>query len=288
MVLKSVLFGLLAGSGWGVADFAAAVVSRKVGVLSTVFGLHFVAVVVASLYLPFVQGMGDISLDRWGLLVGLGLLGLIIYLGWYRALQLGPIALIAPIHTGYAVVTVLLAVIFLGERLSGGQTLGTVAAICGIVFASVNSRGLRSSEGLISMGVLLGIGSTVGFGLFEFSIGVLSRELGWFLIIYLNRLLTLAYLTPAVVSRRERPWQHLTLPLAAAVVLMGISETGALMAFSRGSEVGVLSIVSAASTWYPAVPIIGGIFIFQERLAPSQWAGLAVAISGLLILALSA
>ena len=288
MVLKSVLFGLLAGSGWGVADFAAAVVSRKIGVLSTVFGLHLVAVAVASLYLPFAGGMDEISLDRWGLLVGLGMLGLIIYLGWYRALQLGPVALIGPIHTGYAVVTVLLAVIILGERLSVGQTLGTVAAICGIIFASVNPRGLRSGEGLISQGVLLGIASTFGFGLFEFSIGVLSREIGWFMIIYLNRLLTLAYLTPAVVSRHEWPWKHLTLPLAAAVVLMGISETGALMAFSRGSEVGVLSIVSAASTWYPTVPIIGGIFVFQERLAPSQWVGLAVAISGLLILALSA
>ena len=287
MILKSVLFGLLTGTGWGVADFAAAVVSRKIGVLSTVFGLHFVAVAVSSLYLPFAGGMGEISGDRWGLLVGLGLLGLIIYLGWYRALQLGPVALVAPIHTGYAMVTVLLAVIILGERLSAGQVLGVVAAICGIVFASLNPRGLRSSDGLIGMGVLLGAASTVGFGLFEYSIGVLSREIGWFMVIYLNRLFTLAYLTPVVVSRREWPWKQLTVPLAAGVVLIGLSETGALMAFSRGSEVGILSIVSAASTWYPTLPIIGGIIVFKERLAPSQWAGLAVAISGLLILALS-
>ena len=287
MILKSVFFGLLAGSGWGVADFAAALVSRKIGVLSAVFGLHLVAVAVASLYLPFSGGMGEISMDRWGLLLGLAVLGLVIYVGYYRALQFGPVALITPIHTGYAMVTVLLAVVILGERLSGGQTVGTVAAICGIVVASMNPGGLRSSEGLISKGVFIGILSTFGFGLFEYSIGVLSREIGWFMVIYLNRLFTLAYLAPAVVSRRERPWKRLTVPLAAGVVLIGITETGALMAFSRGSEIGVLSIVSAASTWYPAVPIIGGIIVLNERLAPSQWAGLAVAISGLLILALS-
>ena len=93
----------------------------------------------------------------------------------------------------------------------------------------------------------------------------------------------------ALRSGRDSSMRHAIDAVSAgeASAVISAGNTGALMAFSRGSEVGVLSIVSAASTWSPAVPIIGGIFVFNERLTSSQSAGLAVAISGLLILALS-
>ena len=99
-------------------------------------------------------------------------------------------------------------------------------------------------------------------------------------------MLTLVILVPVLAVRRSWPWQRLTLPLALGVLAVGVLETASLLAFARGSEVGVISIVAAASTVYPLVPILGGVFIFHERLAPTQIGGLAVVIVGLLLLAL--
>ena len=84
-----------------------------------------------------------------------------------------------------------------------------------------------------------------------------------------------------------RPWQQLTVPLALGVGAVGVLETASLLAFARGAEIGVISIVAAASTVYPVVPILGGVFIFRERLTPTQMTGLVVVVAGLVMLALA-
>ena len=58
-----------------------------------------------------------------------------------------------------------------------------------------------------------------------------------------------------------------------------------LFAFSRGAEIGLISIVGAASTVYPIIPILGGFYLYRERLAPNQLVGLLVIVVGLVGLA---
>ena len=40
LVLQSVIFGVIAAVCWGIADFLAAVISKRLGILGTVFGVH--------------------------------------------------------------------------------------------------------------------------------------------------------------------------------------------------------------------------------------------------------
>ena len=214
------------------------------------------------------------------------MLGTLLYVAFYRALQLGPIAIVTPVVSTYAVIVILLSVAIVGERLSGGQVLAIAATIGGVVLASINVGEIRSGR-MLSRGVLIALAATVFIGVWIYSIGVISREVGWFLPIYVNRLLTLAILVPVSTVRRSWPWQQLTVPLALGVLAVGVLETASLMAFARGAEVGVISIVAAASTVYPLVPILGGVFIFHERLSPTQIAGLVVVVVGLVMLALA-
>ena len=213
-------------------------------------------------------------------------LGFITYLGFYKALQIGPVALVSPIVAAYAVVVIILAVVFLGERLSSVQAVGATASIVGVVFASLNLQGLTRLKGIIGKGVLYGLGAMVGIGVWQYFIGVLSRDMGWFLPIYINRLIILAMLALVTGASKTWPWQRLSIPIVAGIVIVGLAETGGLFAFSRGAEIGVISIVAATSTIYPVIPILGGLIIFQERLEVSQIAGLVVALVGLLVLGL--
>ena len=286
-VLQSVIFGVIAAVGWGIADFLAAVISKRLGTLWTVFGVHIASVAATTIYLVFALDATLPSLGQWAALVGISLLAFFTYLAFYKSLQLGPVAVITPIVSMYAVVVILLAVIFVGERLGMAQTIGAIGTIVGIVVASTNPRALRRKEALIGAGVLFGILATLGLGLWQFAIGVLSREIGWFLPIYISRVLTLAYLTPIVVARRSWPWRRASSRLILGVIVVGIVETGGLFAFARGSEVGIISIVAAASIMYPVIPVLGGLVVFKERLSLTQWSGLLIALVGLLVLTLS-
>ena len=212
---------------------------------------------------------------------------MVIYITFYKALQLGPVAIISPVVSAYAVVVILLAVLFLGERLSSVQVLAAAASVAGIMLASINPGALTRPREIISLGVVLGIVAMLCIGVWQFWISVLSREIGWFLPVYLGRVMTLALFVPLVAARKEWPWQRLTVPLVAGVAVIGLTETAGLFAFARGAEVGVISIVAAASITYPVIPMLGGLFILKEELRFTQFVGLAIALAGLFLLAVS-
>ena len=286
MVLESVFFGLLSALGLGFADLAGAAVVRRFGVLRTALVAHLFSTALITIYLLLAWDLGVLSALHWAQLAGVSALGTLVYVAFYRALQLGPIVIVSPVVATYAVIVILLSVVVVGERLSAGQILAMTATIGGVVLASIDVGEIRSGR-ILSRGVLIALAATVGIGVWIYSIGVISKEVGWFLPIYVNRLLTLAMLAPISAIRRAWPWQRLTVPLALGVGAVGVLETASLLAFARGAEVGVISIVAAASTVYPVVPILGGVFIFRERLAPTQMGGLAVVVVGLVMLALA-
>ena len=214
-------------------------------------------------------------------------MSVLILLVFYRALQIGPLSIVSPVISAYAVITIPLAVIFVGERLSSGQSIGIVATIGGVALASLDLREFRSGNRLIGTGVLLGLIASVGLGVMVYAVGAVSQDLGWFIPAYALNVMTFGMLAPAGLLRRELPWQNLTRLLAGGILLMGTIDTVAFFAFTRGSEVGIISIVAAAAAAHPIVPVVVGIVILRERLAINQAVGLAFLIAGVLVLALS-
>ena len=288
MVIESLAFGLLAALGWGASDFAAALITRRIGGLPTVFWVHVGSVVLSTAYLPFAGDIGSISATQWTEMAGISVLAFGTYIFFYRALQIGPIAIVTPIIGANAVVVILLAVALTGERLSGLQLAAMPAVIGGVALVSVDLRNLRSSRELVGQGVLFGIVAMVCLGSWQYLVGLASRELGWFLPVYLTRIMTLTLVAPALVVTRRAPWRSLGPKLLAGAVFVAALETLGLFAFARGAEVGVISIVAASATIYPVLPMLGGLLLFRERIAPNQWVGLAAAMGGLVLLAASA
>lgn len=154
-----------------------------------------------------------------------------------------------------------------------------------MVLLSVDVQSLKSGQNILGLGIVLALFASVTVGVWQYSIGVLSRDLGWFLPLYVSRLFLLTMLVPLAAWRRTWPWQGMTWPVGATVVVVAVLESGALFAFSRGAEIGLISIVGAASTVYPIIPILGGFYLYRERLAPNQLVGLLVIVVGLFGLA---
>ncbi len=287
MVTDSVVFGLIAALMWGFAVLVTVDASRKTGNFQVLFWANFASVVMAAIYLVAASSLSQVSLEQWGVLIVVSVLGVGGYFVYYNALREGPVSVVSPIFSGHSAIAILMAVSLAGERLTAGQSLGVTAAIGGILLSSVDLRRLNTGQGMIGRGAIWAIIAVMLIGPFIYGFGRLSQEIGWFPPIFLWRLLTLCLLVPVPLVRRQLPWRGLTPRLMAALLLIGILETVGLFAFSRGAEIGLISIVTAASATYPMVPILGGVLIYRERLAPNQTIGVISVLGGLLLLSVA-
>ena len=283
----SVLYGVVAAIGWGVADFVAAAASKRIGVLRTATGVHISSSVAVAGYFIIVFEPGLLSWAHWATLVGVSVLAVLVYLCFYRALREGPVAVVSPIVSLLRDCGDCTCDGVLGRALSGWQALGAMCSIGGVALASFDPRRRLSGGRIIGLGVGLAVVTMLSIGLLSYVIGLLSRELGWFLPVYISRTMTLGLFIPLSVALRQWTLRGLTIPLALGVAVAGIVEMGGMFAYARGTEIGVISIVAAASIAYPLIPMLGGIVVFGERLAWSQWMGLGIALSGLFVLAIA-
>ena len=122
------------------------------------------------------------------------------YGGFYKALELGPIAIVSPIASSNGAMVVVLAVMVLGESLTAVQALGCAGA-------RVHRPGGGGAEGRAAAGrasgMRLALVATVAFGRYLFALATLTDDLGWLVPILLTRAVAVALLA-AFFARRPR------------------------------------------------------------------------------------
>ena len=281
------IFGLTAALGWGVADFGAAVVARRVGsmttvVISQVGGILTLLVLVAVLRPAWSTPPGVIAGMAANGVVAAGA-----YLLLYRGLELGPVALVSPVVAAYAVITIALAVAFLGESLPGIVAIGAFTTVVGVVLTSTDLRKLGRPSPTGRSGLRYAIASMALFGVATFLLGRYAKEVGWLPALTLSRAFSMASLVGVamfVAGARPTRGDGPVIPAVAGAALVGVIDVLGGAAYARGTELGYVSIVSAASATFPLIPVVGGILLLRERPAASQLAGVTLVVGGLLLL----
>jgi drug/metabolite transporter (DMT)-like permease len=287
------VFALCAAVAWGAGDFLGAVSTRRAGLLGTMCAGQAVACLALGLLaltpVPAARpGPGDLVT-----LAVSGVLGVVSYAGFYRALQLGPVSLVSPVFSAYAVVAVILAVVFGGERLTLLGLAGVALTIGGVVLVSAvgppdaqqdpqpAGRGRRD-------GVPYAMVAMVSWGVTIYLLGRTSEDLGWFLPVALSRVVTFTIIlavTAAVFLRRPA-----ARPRPGTLLLPGIAgflDVLAFIAYTRATTAGSVAVTAAASACFPLIVIAGGVVVFHERLRGRQILGTGMTLAGLLVLGLS-
>jgi drug/metabolite transporter (DMT)-like permease len=279
-----VAFGLLAALLWGLADVTAAIASRQTGSFRVALGLHAIAVVALGAIAAATGAIDDVPPATALALVWLGALGALSYATFYKALEIGPISIASPVISAYAAVSLVLAVIVLGETLDGGQVAAVVVVMLGVVLASSDLAQLTGVARRQLAGILLAIVTAVVIGAFVFGNAYTATEHGWLMPIFLSRGFATLFLLAASVrgaawrlTGRSPRWLVLVLALA-------VLDTGGFVAFNVGAERAETSIVSVASAPYAVIPIVVGVMLFRERPTPVQWGGVAAVIGGVVLL----
>jgi uncharacterized membrane protein len=285
-----VIYGLAAALGWGLADFGGAVSGRRIGSLPAVVIGQLLS---ASFMVVLVVATGQ-DVSRVGTFVGPlvlnGIFTAIAYSTHYRALELGPVAVVSPIGASFAVVGIALAMLLRDERPGGLALLGAALTVAGVALVSTDLRALRAGMRGHAPGVPWAVVSALGFGVAAFILGTAAQELGWILGLGASRVAQVIAYVPLVVVRRRAFTRLPSLPgVATGVVIAlfaGAADLLGVTTFSAGAEAGLLSIVLAASAVFPAVAVGLSIAFLHERLVPNQWAGAGLVVIGLLLLSL--
>src|SRR5262245_12415386 len=139
-----IALGLTAALAWGLADYFAAIASRRIGALRVVLGFHLVATGLLAVAL-FASGGGlsQVSPGDFGWFVLIGALGALSYVAFYQALAIGPISIVSPVVSAYAAVTVLCAVVISGERLSRSEVAAVLVVMLGVLLAASDLAQIR-------------------------------------------------------------------------------------------------------------------------------------------------
>ena len=282
-----ILLGLTAALSWGLADYFAALASRRTGSFRVVLGFHLAAMVLlTALLVATGEGLSDVSGADLAWFAFLGVLGGVSYLAFYQALAIGPISIVSPIVSAYAAVTVVCAVVIGGERLAGGETAAIVVVILGVLLASSDLAQMRHLERVALLGILLALATAVVIGAFVYGVAYFSAEYGWLVPIFLARGFSTLFLV--LVSLRGGEWrfEDRSPRLLATIVGIAVVDTLGYVAFNFGVRHEDTSVVATAAAPYAVVPIVAGVMLLHERPRATQWAGIGLVIAGLVLLGL--
>ena len=287
------IYGLAAALGWGLSDLWAAISSRRIGSGRTLV----IAQVTSGIAISAIVLVAQPDMDRippvapW--LLASAVLMSAAFAMLYRGLQLGPIAVVTPVLATYAVIPVLLSVVLLDESLDALSTFGAAVTIGGAVLTCTDVRTLKEGVRTRFPGLPWAIGATVMAGVATYVLGWAAQDAGFLPSLWLSRLATVGIVVGAAlflwVRRRFRgdvP-ANLTPSLVSLAAAIGLVEIAGGIAYSRGAEVGLISIVTAASATYPLIPVVGSVGLLKERPSPLQYVGLIFVVAGLATLGLA-
>jgi drug/metabolite transporter (DMT)-like permease len=286
----ALIWALSAALGFGIADLCAREASQGESSLKTLLYLYIIGIPAAAMLLVFNEAGRRHDYISWMGLAGAAA-GLIIALGTiclYRALVIGPLLIVAPIASSFAVVTFVLSLLS-GERPTPLQMIGLMVTLGGVILATLSSGPGRDADGrpvtrgpsrLVSAGVMLAIGTALlhglGFWLLRYIVPVLGSQAT----VLVMRVSTLPFLILFFMASRI-PLRLKSASSLKWLIPVGVLDTAASWFYNLAVDTGLTSIVSVITSLYSVVTVVLGYLLWQERITRIQQVGVLITMAGI-------
>ncbi len=209
---------------------------------------------------------------------GLSCVGNVAY---YHALNVGGKAsTVVPLTALYPLVTIVLAVIFLRERLNPVQLVGIALSLVSIYLFNVGSAAGVVNAWLIY--ALIPIGLWGISGLFQkISTNDISGELStlWFLAAFVPVGLLLLLLQPLAGPVAVKTW----LLVSGLGLFFSLGNLALLAAFANHGKASILAPICGL---YPLVSVPIAVFFLGEKISPRETVGIVLALFAVVALAM--
>ncbi|NBV74177.1 MAG: DMT family transporter [Actinobacteria bacterium] len=243
--------------------------------------------VLSSLFYGFSVLVDDVSLDArallWGMVAGIGgITGVVVF---YAALSRGAMTVAAPV-TGVVSAVIPVAIgLLLGERPGAPAVIGAVLAVLAVslIGGLVGVPHGRVTAAALALPVIAGS----AFGLWFVALERSGDDSGWWPLLT-ARFITIPMLVIVhVTSGRRQPVVYERSAVRDAVsagLLIMLANVTYLVAVREG----LLSVVAAIVSLYPAATVALAMLIDRERVVRIQVAGMGIALVSLLLVSTGA
>jgi drug/metabolite transporter (DMT)-like permease len=279
----AVALALGSSACYGLSNFLGPQLARRHTLVAVLMLSQLAALAVCLLYLLAARGQALPAGDTWlALLAGAGNAGGLI--GFYKAAELGPLAVAAPIGALGAVIPVVWGLTS-GDSLGVAQVAGLALAMGGATLAA--RRPSTGAHALVDYpdpraSVIWAAGSAVAFGVFLTALPKASAHgRPWALFDARLALVVLLVLW----ARRGLGTIRLRRG-SAALAIPGLLLVGGTLLYTTATDHGQLSLVSVLGSMFPVVTVGLGVAILRERLSRTQAIGVLTALAGIVLIAL--
>jgi drug/metabolite transporter (DMT)-like permease len=276
--MLALALALGASVAWGGSGFVAGLASRRMPLLAVLVGSQVAGLV---LLLGLLAVTGEAPPPGGAVLAAAvaGVAELVGFAALYKGLAMGPMSVVAPISSAAALVPVTASVLT-GARPSTAAAAGMGLVLMGAALAcSEPESGGARHPGAILPGAALAVLAALCFGAFFVGMDSAAHEAGAVWAVALNRATSVSVLVFAVALMRPRVGVGRT--DLAAVASVGLLDAAANAMFAFALTQGLLSTVSVLGSLYPVTTVVLAVMVLDERIAPRQAAGVAMALAGI-------
>ncbi len=275
----AVLAGLGAAASWAVATLCSSRSSRMASPVSVLAAVMVVGLVIT---LPFglASGLpGHLNGMAWGwlLLAGAGnVAGLLLE---YAALSIGKVGVVAPIASTEGAIAAVISVVA-GEHLAAGTAvlLGVIAVGVSLAAMAPDVQDVRVRR--LRRSALLAGASSMMFGASIYATGRVSQLLPVIWAVLPARVIGVGFVAvPLALAGRLR-LPHEAAPL---VGVAGVMEVAGFLSYAVAARHGI-AVAAVLGAQFAALSAVAAFFLFRERLARLQLAGVATTLIGVAVL----
>lgn len=280
--MPAIALALTAALAWGVADYGAGHMSRRIPVVVVLCVMEACGLAVS---LTIALGTAAEFPDHAGALLAMaaGVAGAAALGVFYQALAIGRMSIVAPLSaSGIALPCVV--------GLSGGEPLsplvasGLVAVVLGIVLVSLSEAAPHdAADERRRLSIVLALVAALGFGgYYVASDPAADSSVVWTLV--LSRCVVLPVLLVFAVRAMRDEAARPGRSTGAVLALLGLLDLVATAALASANTIGDVAVVSCVAALYPAVTVGLAWSAERDRLRLREIAGIGAALLGVVLL----
>jgi drug/metabolite transporter (DMT)-like permease len=217
----------------------------------------------------------DAESGAWLAVAGIGnVVGLLLA---YAALRVGKVGIVAPVIATQGAVAAVLAVVA-GESIGVGAGLTLAVIAIGVVLAGLADEETEAPVGPHAMLYALGAAFAIGWSLYATARASIDLPVVWALLP--SRVIGVAVVTVPLALRTGLRMTRQALPL---VLVAGVCEVLGFALFALGARHGI-AVSAVLASQFAAVAAVAAYFLFGERLARVQLAGVTLIVAGVGVL----
>ena len=281
-----ILYAVLSALFAGITSILAKCGIRKTD-SNVATAIRTIVVLLFSWIMVFVVGsqksIADIDAKSLVFLILSGLATAASWLCYFRALQLGNINKVVPIDKSSTVLTILLALIFLGEGITWlkGVAIALIAAGTFLMIQKKQSEGATKSKAWLIYAVLSAVFASLTSILGK--IGIVGVESNLGTAVRTGVVLVMAWVV-VFATKKQHTIKDIPKKELGFICLSGLATGGSWLCYYRALQDGLASVVVPIDKLSILVTIAFSYVVFKEKLTPKALIGLAAIVVGTVLM----